>query len=204
MELQVLSTKAAKPVSVSDQVFAREYNESLVHQVLVATLANARQGTKAQKNRSAVRGGGKKPWRQKGTGNARSGTRSSPIWRSGGVTFAAKPRDYSQKVNRKMYRSAVSVMLSELARTDRLRAMQIDDLAEPKTKLLVKQLQDWQLDGRVLIVTADLLANLTLASRNMHAVNCVRLAQLSSADLVHADHVLIAVDAIKKLEEELA
>jgi len=126
---------------VSDATFARDYNEDLVHQVVTSYLAGARQGTKAQKTRSEVSGGGKKPWRQKGTGRARAGTIRSPIWRSGGVTFAAKPRDHSVKVNRKMYRAALKTIMSELARQDRLVVVETLDVDEPKTKLLVGQLQ---------------------------------------------------------------
>ena len=140
MELSVVKpgNKAAGTVAVSEANFAREYNEALVHQVVTAFLSGARQGTRAQKTRSEVAGGGKKPWRQKGTGRARAGTIRSPIWRSGGVTFAAKPQDHSQKVNRKMYRAAMRSILSELARTDRLMIVEALDVEQPKTKLLVE------------------------------------------------------------------
>lgn len=157
MELSVIKAgnAAAGKVSVSDATFAREYNEDLVHQVVTAFMAGSRQGTKAQKNRAAVRGGGAKPWRQKGTGRARAGTRSSPIWRSGGVTFAAQPQDHSQKVNRKMYRAALRTIMSELARQDRLVVVESLEMTEPKTKVLVKQLGEFGLDN-VLIVSAEL------------------------------------------------
>ncbi len=166
MELSVLkpgSDEAGK-VSVSDLTFAREYNEDLVHQVVTAYMAGARQGTRAQKTRSDVRGGGKKPWRQKGTGRARAGTIRSPIWRSGGVAFAARPQDHSQKVNRKMYRAALRSIISELARQDRLVVVESLELEAPKTKLLVKQLGDYGLDN-VLIVSAEVGENLYLAGQ---------------------------------------
>lgn len=168
MELSVLKpgNDTSGTLSVSDAAFAREYNEALVHQVVTAYLAGARQGTRAQKTRSEVSGGGKKPWRQKGTGRARAGTIRSPIWRSGGVTFAAKPQDHSQKVNRKMYRAAVRSILSELARQERLVVVESFDVEMPKTKLLVKQLGDFGLDN-VLIVSTEVGENLYLASRNL-------------------------------------
>jgi len=145
-------------VSVSDATFAREYNEELVHQVVTAYMAGARQGTRAQKNRAAVNGGGKKPWRQKGTGRARAGTTRSPIWRSGGVTFAAKPQDHSQKVNRKMYRAAMQTIMSELARQDRLMVVESLDLEAPKTKLLLQRLGEYGVDN-VLIVSTEVDEN---------------------------------------------
>ena len=155
-------------MAVSDTVFAKEYNEALVHQVVVAYMAGARAGTKAQKTRSEVRGGGKKPWRQKGTGRARVGTIRSPIWRSGGVTFAAKPRSYDQKVNRKMYRGAIRSILSELVRQERLTIVEQFDVEAPKTKLLAEKLKKANLND-VLIVVGDgqLSENLYLASRNI-------------------------------------
>jgi large subunit ribosomal protein L4 len=156
VELSVLkpgSTEAGT-VSVSDDTFAREYNEELVHQVVTAYMAGARQGTRAQKNRAAVRGGGKKPWRQKGTGRARAGTIRSPIWRSGGVTFAAQPQDHGQKVNRKMYRAALRSIISELARQDRLLVVESLGVDSPKTKLLVERLGEYGLNS-ALIVSAE-------------------------------------------------
>ncbi|MCB1709108.1 MAG: 50S ribosomal protein L4, partial [Halioglobus sp.] len=172
MELSVLKpgNAAAGTVSVSDVAFAREYNEDLVHQVVTAYMAGARQGTRAQKTRSEVAGGGKKPWRQKGSGRARAGTIRSPIWRSGGVAFAARPQDHSQKVNRKMYRAALRSIMSELARQDRLVVVESMDLAAPKTKLLVQQLGEYGLDS-VLIVSTEVGENLYLAARNLHKVD---------------------------------
>jgi len=193
----------AGKVSVSDDAFAREYNEDLVHQVVTAHLAGARQGTRAQKNRADVRGGGKKPWRQKGTGRARAGTSSSPIWRSGGVTFAARPQDHSKKVNRKMYRAAMQTIMSELARQDRLMVVESLDLEEPKTKLLAKQLEEFGLDN-VLIVSAEVGKNLYLASRNLHKVNVLDVEGMDPVSLIGHEKVLVTVDAVKKIEEMLA
>ena len=193
----------AGKVSVSDDAFAREYNEDLVHQVVTAHLAGARQGTRAQKNRADVSGGGKKPWRQKGTGRARAGTSSSPIWRSGGVTFAARPQDHSKKVNRKMYRAAMQTIMSELARQDRLMVVESLDLEEPKTKLLAKQLEEFGLDN-VLIVSAEVGKNLYLASRNLHKVNVLDVEGMDPVSLIGHEKGLVTVDAVKKIEEMLA
>jgi large subunit ribosomal protein L4 len=189
-------------VSVSDATFAREYNEDLVHQVVTAYMAGARQGTRAQKNRAAVSGGGKKPWRQKGTGRARAGTTRSPIWRSGGVTFAAQPQDHSQKVNRKMYRAAMQTIMSELARQDRLVVVESLDLDAPKTKLLVKRLGEYGLDN-VLIVSAEVNENLYLAARNLHKVDVSDVDGIDPVSLIGHDKVMVTVDAVKKFEEML-
>jgi large subunit ribosomal protein L4 len=204
VELSVIKAgnAAAGTVSVSDATFAREYNEDLVHQVVTAFMAGSRQGTKAQKNRAAVRGGGAKPWRQKGTGRARAGTRSSPIWRSGGVTFAAQPQDHSQKVNRKMYRAGLRTIMSELARQDRLVVVESLDVTEPKTKVLVKQLGEFGLDN-VLIVSAELDTNLYLASRNLHKVDVRDVASVDPVSLIAYDKVMVTVEALKKFEEML-
>jgi large subunit ribosomal protein L4 len=205
VELSVVKpgNAAAGTVSVSDVAFAREYNEDLVHQVVTAYLAGARQGTRAQKTRSEVSGGGKKPWRQKGTGRARAGTIRSPIWRTGGVTFAARPQDHSQKVNRKMYRAAMCSIMSELARQDRLLVVESMDLEAPKTKLLVKQLGEYGLDN-VLIVTAELGENLYLAARNLHKVDVRDVDGVDPVSLIAYDKVMVTVDAVKKIEEMLA
>ncbi len=204
MELSVLKpgNDTSGTLSVSDAAFAREYNEALVHQVVTAYLAGARQGTRAQKTRSEVSGGGKKPWRQKGTGRACAGTIRSPIWRSGGVTFAAKPQDHSQKVNRKMYRAAVRSILSELARQERLVVVESFDVEMPKTKLLVKQLGDFGLDN-VLIVSTEVGENLYLASRNLHGVDVRDVESVDPVSLIAYEKVVVTVDAIKKLEEML-
>ena len=205
MELSVVKpgNKAAGTVAVSEANFAREYNEALVHQVVTAFLSGARQGTRAQKTRSEVAGGGKKPWRQKGTGRARAGTIRSPIWRSGGVTFAAKPQDHSQKVNRKMYRAAMRSILSELARTDRLMVVEALDVEQPKTKLLVETLKGYGVDN-VLIVADNVDKNLYLASRNLHKVDVRDVEGADPVSLIAYDKVMITVEAVKKFEEALA
>jgi len=190
-------------VSVSEETFARDYNESLVHQVVTSFLAGARQGTRAQKNRAAVAGGGRKPWRQKGTGRARAGTIRSPIWRSGGVTFAAAPQDHSQKVNKKMYRAAMRSILSELARSGRLMVVESFDLDQPKTKLLVEALKGFEVDN-VLIIGSELDQNLYLAARNLHRVDVRDVDAVDPVSLIAFEKVMITVDAVKKFEEALA
>lgn len=204
MELNVVKAGNAEAgkVSVSDAAFAKEYNEDLVHQVVTAYMAGARQGTRAQKNRAAVSGGGKKPWRQKGTGRARAGTIRSPIWRSGGVTFAAQPQDHSQKVNRKMYRAALRAIFSELARQDRLMVVESLDLEEPKTRLLVKQLGEYGVDNALLVAT-DVGENLYLAARNLHKVDVRDVDGIDPVSLIAHDKVVVTVDAVKKFEEML-
>lgn len=194
--------KATGAVEVSDATFAKEFNEDLVHQVVTAHLAGARQGTRAQKNRAAVSGGGKKPWRQKGTGRARAGTIRSPIWRSGGVTFAAQPQDHSQKVNKKMYRAAMRSILSELSRQERLVVVDALEIKKPKTKSLVKVLDDFGLEG-ALLVSEEVSENLYLASRNLHKVGVVDVEGVDPVSLIAADKVIITVSALKKFEELL-
>ena len=204
MELAISAPgkKAAGSVEVSDATFAQEFNEDLVHQIVTAYLAGSRQGTRAQKNRAAVSGGGKKPWRQKGTGRARAGTIRSPIWRSGGVTFAAQPQDHSQKVNKKMYRAALRSILSELARQERLIVVDELAIAEPKTKLLAGVLNSLGLKG-ALLVSDEVTENLYLAARNLHKVNVVDVAGVDPVSLVGADKVVVTVPALKKIEELL-
>jgi large subunit ribosomal protein L4 len=189
-------------VEVADTAFSREFNESLVHQVVVAYMAGARQGSRAQKNRAAVSGGGKKPWRQKGTGRARAGTTRSPIWRSGGVTFAAQPQDHSTKVNRKMYRGALRCILSELIRKERLIAVESFSVKAPKTKELLTQLKSLDMSN-VLIVTEDGDENLFLAARNVRFVDVRDVEGVDPVSLISHDKVLITVAALKKLEEAL-
>ena len=189
-------------VEVADTAFSREFNESLVHQVVVAYMAGARQGSRAQKNRSAVSGGGKKPWRPKGTGRARAGTTRSPIWRSGGVTFAAQPQDHSTKVNRKMYRGALRCILSELIRKERLVAVESFSVKAPKTKELLTQLKSLDMSN-VLIVTEDGDENLFLAARNVRFVDVRDVEGVDPVSLISHDKVLITVAALKKLEEAL-
>jgi len=205
VELSVVKPGKKKPgsVEVSEATFARDYNEALIHQVVTAYLAGGRQGTRAQKNRSAVAGGGKKPWRQKGTGRARAGTIRSPIWRSGGVTFAATPQDHSQKVNKKMYRSAMRSILSELARSERLVVVEDMSLEQPKTKLLVEALKGYGLDN-VLIIASEVDQNLYLASRNLHKVDVRDVEGVDPVSLIAHEKVVVTVDAVKKFEEALA
>ncbi len=193
---------AGGSVEVSDVAFGREYNESLVHQVVVSYLAGARQGSKAQKSRSEVSGGGRKPWRQKGTGRARAGTIRSPIWRSGGRTFAAKPQDHSQKVNRKMYRGALRCILSELIRQDRLVVADSFAVDSPKTKSFVALLKSMNLDN-VLIVSDVVDENLVLASRNLRYVDVSDVAAVDPVSLISHEKVLITVAALKQFEESL-
>ncbi|MDF1693854.1 MAG: 50S ribosomal protein L4 [Zhongshania sp.] len=204
MELSIAKpgNGAAGTVQVSDVTFAREFNEDLVHQVVVAYMAGARQGTRAQKTRSDVRGGGKKPWRQKGTGRARAGTIRSPIWRGGGVTFAARPQDHSQKVNRKMYRAALCTILSELARQERLVVVEDFALESPKTKLLVQSLGEYGLEG-ALVVTEEVNGNLYLAARNLHNVDVRDVSGVDPVSLIGYEKVVITVAALKKFEELL-
>lgn len=201
MELTI--TGSGKGISVSDAAFAKDFNESLVHQVVTAYMSGARQGTRAQKTRSEVAGGGKKPWRQKGTGRARAGTIRSPIWRSGGTTFAAKPQDHSHKVNKKMYRAAMRSILSELARTDRLVVVESFDMEQPKTKLLLQQLKGFDLEN-VLIVGNAVDQNLYLAARNLHKVEVCDVDAADPVSLIAFDKVMVTVDAVKKFEEALA
>ncbi len=201
MELTI--TGSGKGISVSDAAFAKDFNESLVHQVVTAYMAGARQGTKAQKTRSEVSGGGKKPWRQKGTGRARAGTIRSPIWRGGGKTFAAVNRDHSQKVNRKMYRGALQCIMSELVRQDRLVVVDEFTVGEPKTKAVAAKLKELDL-ANVLIVTDSVDENLYLGSRNLPKVDVRDADGVDPVSLIAFEKVLVTVPALKKLEEALA
>jgi large subunit ribosomal protein L4 len=204
MELNIATTKGSSgTVEVSDVAFGKEYNQDLVHQAVTAYLAGGRQGTRAQKNRSDVSGGGRKPWAQKGSGRARAGTIRSPIWRSGGVTFAARPQDHSQKLNRKMYRAALRSIVSELARQDRLVVVEAFDLEAPKTKDLVQKLNEYNLKD-VLIVTEEVSENLYLSSRNLHKVDVRDVIGVDPVSLIRFEKVLVTVPALKKIEEMLA
>jgi large subunit ribosomal protein L4 len=189
-------------LQVSDATFGRDFNEALIHQVITAYRNTARAGTKAQKTRAEVRGGGKKPWAQKGTGQARSGSNRSPIWVGGGRTFAAKPRDFAQKVNRKMYRGAIRSMLSELARQDRLLVTESIALEAPKTKLLANQLKKLSL-GSVLIIVEAVDEKLFLAARNLPRVEVLEVAGLNPVSLAAHDRVLLTAGAVKMIEERL-
>ena len=204
MKLKLVD-KGAKPaeVQVSDAAFAREFNEALVHQVVVAYMAAGRAGTKRQLSKAEVRGGGRKPWRQKGTGSARAGSIRSPLWVGGGRAFAARPRDYSQKVNRKMYRAALQTMLSELARQERLVVTNALELSAPKTKLLVEKLKQYGLE-RALIVVEAYDEKLMLAARNLPHVDVLTAADVDPVSLARTDKVLATVGAVRMLEERLA
>ncbi|RMG29856.1 MAG: 50S ribosomal protein L4 [Gammaproteobacteria bacterium] len=199
MEIQVQGGSA---VQVSDRAFGREFNEPLVHQVVTAYMAGARAGTKAQKNRSAVRGGGAKPWRQKGTGRARAGTIRSPLWRGGGKVFAAQPRDYSQKVNRKMYRGALASILSELLRQGRLIVVESFTVEQPKTRLVREKLREMGLED-VLIVTEALDENLYLAARNLYHVGVLEVDAVDPVSLIGYEKVLMTLPALRRIEEKL-
>ena len=200
MKLKIVNGGAE--LQVSDAAFGQEFNESLVHQVITAYRNGGRAGTKAQLTKAEVRGGGKKPWAQKGTGQARAGSSRSPIWVGGGRAFAAKPRSFEQKVNRKMYRGAITAMLSELARTDRLVVANDIPLEAPKTKLLAGQLKKWELTS-VLIIVEAVDEKLFLAARNLPHVAVVEVARLDPLSLVSYDKVLATVGAVKMLEERL-
>lgn len=205
MELSIAAPNgSAGTVEVSEGTFGTQFNQDLVHQAVVAFMANARQSTKAQKTRSEVSGGGKKPWRQKGTGRARAGTIRSPIWRSGGIAFAARSdRNHSQKLNKKMYRAAMRSILSELARQERLVVVSEFDLDAPKTKNLVSKLGDYGMSD-VLIVSESVSDNLYLSSRNLHKVDVRVAGAVDPVSLLRHEKVLVTVPALKQFEELLA
>ena len=190
-------------VDVAEAAFGAEYNESLVHQVVTAYLAGARAGTKAQKNRSAARGGGTKPWRQKGTGRARAGTIRSPIWVGGGRAFAAQPRDFTQKVNKKMYRAALRSVLSELVRQDRLVVVESLEIEAPKTKLLATKLKELELSS-VLILNEAFDEKVFLAARNLPNVGICDVASMDPVVLIRFEKVLVTLPALKLIEERLS
>lgn len=201
--MQLKLVNGTGEVAASDATFKQDYNESLVHQVVTAYRNASRSGTKAQKSRAEVRGGGKKPWSQKGTGQARAGSSRSPIWVGGGKTFAARPRDFSQKVNRKMYRGAMRAMLSELARTERLVVTDTIPLEAAKTRQLALQLRQWSLPRSVLIVVEGIDQKLELASRNLPYVEVIDVPQLNPLSLASHEKVLMTVGAVKLVEERL-
>ncbi len=203
MGLQIPVLNQENNVQVSDFVFGQDFNETLVHQLVTRYLAGARAGTKAQKTRSDVRGGGIKPWRQKGTGRARSGTTRSPLWRTGGVTFAARPRSYDQKLNKKMFRVGIRSILSELLRQGRLLISSDVLVSTPKTKVLSAQLDAIQ-SKRTLIIVDTVDKNLALASRNIPYVQVVEAANLNPVLLVAADKIIVTPGALQQLEERLA
>ncbi len=200
MEIKFLNSR--KKVEVADEIFACDFNEPLIHQVVTAHMAAGRAGTKAQKTRAQVRGGGAKPFRQKGTGRARAGTIRSPLWRTGGKIFAATPRSYKQKVNKKMYKGALRSILSELIRQDRLIVVESFQIDAPKTKTFIKKLQDMKIDGDVLIISEMVEENIYLASRNLVNVDLrdVTTSAMDPVSFVRADKVVMTEAAIKELE----
>ena len=203
MAIQIPSAKAGgNGLAVSEEVFGRDFNEPLVHQLVVSYLAAARSGTKAQKTRSDVSGGGAKPWKQKGSGRARAGTTRSPLWRTGGVTFAARNRNYEQKLNKKMYRAAMRSIFSELLRQGRLVIEQEISPSEPKTKALVEKFESIGFT-RGLLITEGLDMNLLLSARNIPHVYVCEARSLSPVELVHSDKVVMTPEAAKKIEEAL-
>lgn len=202
MDINIAGQASAK-VEVSDATFGKEFNEALVHQVVNAFLAGGRQGSRAQKSRAEVAGGGKKPWRQKGTGRARAGTIRSPIWVGGGKTFAARPQDWSQKVNRKMYRGAMKSILSELVRQDRLVVVEGLGIDQPRTKAFLSKMKELDVSN-ALIVSDDVDSNLYLSARNVPHVEVSDVAGINPVSLVAYEKVVITVAALKKLEEVLA
>lgn len=203
LQIPALSGDKASPISVSDIIFGQTYNETLVHQLVVKFLAGRRSGTKAQKTRSEVSGGGSKPWRQKGTGRARSGTTRGPIWRTGGVAFAAKPRNHEQKLNKKMYRAGIRSIFSELLRQNRI---MISDSILPesiKTKALAEKLN--KIDAkRILLIVDQVDKNLALASRNLPNLEVIEVVNLSPVLLVSAEKIIATTSAIKQIEETYA
>jgi len=202
LTLQTLNHEPGGVIQVADAVFSRPFNATLVHQVVTSYLTMGRSGNRAQKNRAQVRGGGCKPWRQKGTGRARAGTIRSPLWRGGGVTFAAAPKTYQQKLNKKMYRRALGAILSELLRQKRLIVVESFQLEAPKTKLLVQQLKALQV-SEVLIVTETEDEQLSLAARNLHPVAVQVAATVDPVSLIAFNQVLMTVAALKKIEQRV-
>jgi large subunit ribosomal protein L4 len=200
MKIELLSSTKNQDINISDNAFSKDFNESLVHQAVVSFMAGSRQGTSKQKTRSEVRGGGKKPYRQKGTGRARAGTIRSPLWRGGGVTFAATPRDYSKKINKKMYRAAIRSIFSELLRQGRLVAIEQPVLEKPKTKEIASFLKEFSL-SKVLIITDELDVNLYLSSRNIPNVDIITVREINPVNLLKAQKVAVTAEAFKKIEE---
>lgn len=202
MKINLLSTENSKGIDIPESVFGKDFNESLIHQVVVSYLSGSRQGSAKQKNRSEVRGGGKKPYRQKGTGRARAGTIRSPLWRGGGVTFASRPRDFSKKVNKKMYRAAIRSIFSELLRQDRLVAIEKPVLEKPKTKEIAKLLKEFSL-SKVLIITDELDINLYLSARNIPNVDVITVQEINPVVLIKSNKVAVTEDALKLIEERI-
>ncbi len=200
MKIELLSNTKNKDISISNEVFSKEFNESLIHQAVVSFLSSSRQGSAKQKNRSEVRGGGKKPYRQKGTGRARAGTIRSPLWRGGGVTFASRPRDFSKKINKKMYRAAIKSIFSELVRQNRLVAIEKPVLKKPKTKEIANFLNEFSL-SKVLIITDELDMNLYLSARNIPNVDVISVREINPVNLLKPQKVAVTSEALKQIEE---
>ena len=200
MKIELLSSTKNQDINISENAFSKDFNEALVHQAVVSFLAGSRQGTSKQKTRSEVRGGGKKPYRQKGTGRARAGTIRSPLWRGGGIAFAATPRDYSKKINKKMYRAAIRSIFSELLRQGRLVAIEKPVLEKPKTKEIANFLKEFSL-SKVLIITEELDVNLYLSARNIPNVDIITVREINPVNLLKAQKVAVTADAFKKIEE---
>ena len=200
MKIELLSSTKNQDIDISENAFSKDFNEALVHQAVVSFIAGSRQGTSKQKTRSEVRGGGKKPYRQKGTGRARAGTIRSPLWRGGGIAFAATPRDYSKKINKKMYRAAIRSIFSELLRQGRLVAIEKPVLEKPKTKEIANFLKEFSL-SKVLIITDELDVNLYLSARNIPNVDIITVREINPVNLLKAQKVAVTADAFKKIEE---
>ena len=200
MKIELLSSTKNQDINISENAFSKDFNEALVHQAVVSFLAGSRQGTSKQKTRSEVRGGGKKPYRQKGTGRARAGTIRSPLWRGGGIAFAATPRDFSKKINKKMYRAAIRSIFSELLRQGRLVAIEKPVLEKPKTKEIANFLKEFSL-SKVLIITDELDVNLYLSARNIPNVDIITVREINPVNLLKAQKVAVTADAFKKIEE---
>ena len=200
MKIELLSNTKNKDISISNEVFSKEFNEALVHQAVISFMSTSRQGSAKQKNRSEVRGGGKKPYRQKGTGRARAGTIRSPLWRGGGVTFASRPRDFSKKINKKMYRAAIKSIFSELVRQNRLVAIEKPVLKKPKTKEIASFLNEFSL-SKVLIITDELDMNLYLSARNIPNVDVITVREINPVNLLKPQKVAVTGEALKQIEE---
>ena len=200
MKIDLLSNTKKENIDISDSAFGRDFNESLVHQAVVSFMAGSRQGSSQQKTRSDVRGGGKKPYRQKGTGRARAGTIRSPLWRGGGVAFAARPRDYSKKINKKMYRAAIRSIFSELLRQEKLVAIENPVLEKPKTKDIAKFLSDFSL-SKVLIITDEIDVNFFLSVRNIPNVDVITVREINPVVLLKSHKVAVTAEAFKQIEE---
>ena len=200
MKIELLSNTKNKDITISNEVFSKEFNESLIHQAVISFMSTSRQGSSKQKNRSEVRGGGKKPYRQKGTGSARAGTIRSPLWRGGGVTFASRPRDFSKKINKKMYRAAIKSIFSELVRQNRLVAIEKPVLKKPKTKEIASFLNEFSL-SKVLIITDELDMNLYLSARNIPNVDVITVREINPVNLLKPQKVAVTGEALKQIEE---